>query len=79
VNTVLLAGYTLGCHSFRHLVGGVLDVFSKRPLRKKCWDCVTCLNTRHQLWAWMSLFWVGFSDAYVRLCSHGTWTDARIL
>jgi hypothetical protein len=79
VNTVLLAGYTLGCHSFRHLVGGVLAVFSKSPARKKCWDCVTCLNVRHQLWAWMSLFWVGFSDAYVRLCSHGVWTDVRIL
>ena len=27
-NIVLLSGYTLGCHSFRHLVGGVLDQFS---------------------------------------------------
>jgi hypothetical protein len=79
VNVVLLSGYTLGCHSFRHLVGGVLDVFSKNRARKKCWDCVTCLNVRHQLFAWMSLFWVGFTDAYVRLCAHGVITDWRIV
>jgi hypothetical protein len=30
-------------------------------------------------WAWMSLFWVGFSDLYVRMCSMGIWTDWRIL
>ena len=30
------------------------------------------------LWAWMSLFWVAFSDIYVRLCSMGIWTDWRI-
>jgi hypothetical protein len=29
--------------------------------------------------AWMSLFWVGFSDLYVRLCSMGILTDWRIL
>jgi hypothetical protein len=79
VNVVLLGGYTLGCHSFRHLVGGVLDVFSKSPVRKKCWSCVTCLNTKHQVWAWCSLFWVGFSDVYVRLCAHGVWTDWRLI
>jgi hypothetical protein len=79
VNVILLGGYTLGCHSFRHLVGGVLDVFSKSPARKKCWDCVSCLNRGHQQWAWASLFWVGFTDAYVRLCASGAWTDWRIL
>jgi hypothetical protein len=31
------------------------------------------------LWAWMSLFWVGFSDLYVRLCSMGVWHDLRLL
>jgi hypothetical protein len=29
------------------------------------------------LWAWMSLFWVGFSDVYVRLCALGVWHDWR--
>jgi len=31
------------------------------------------------MWAWFSLFWVGFTDVYVRLCSMGVWTDWRIL
>jgi hypothetical protein len=29
--------------------------------------------------AWMSLFSVGFSDLYVRMCSMGYWSDWRIL
>jgi len=28
-------------------------------------------------WAWFSLFWVAFSDVYVRLCSMGVWSDRR--
>jgi hypothetical protein len=31
------------------------------------------------LWAWMSLFWVGFTDLYVRFCSMGIWHDLRIV
>jgi hypothetical protein len=79
VNVYLLGGYTLGCHSFRHLVGGGVDEFQKSTRRFKAWRCVTCLNKRHHLWAWFSLCWVGFSDIYVRLCSMGVWTDWRIL
>jgi hypothetical protein len=78
-NVVLLGAYTFGCHSFRHLVGGGLDLLSKAPARKCAYDCVSCLNRRHMRWAWASLFWVGFSDLYVRLCSMGVWTDLRIL
>jgi hypothetical protein len=29
------------------------------------------------MWAWFSLFWVAFSDLYVRLVSMGIWTDLR--
>jgi hypothetical protein len=79
INPILLGCYTLGCHSLRHLVGGRLDIMSKSPSRKTAYDCVSCLNRKHMLWAWMSLFWVGFSDAYVRLCSMGIWHDWRIL
>jgi hypothetical protein len=78
VNAVLLAGYTLGCHSLRHLVGGFMDEVSKAPACRTAYGCVSRLNRRHMTWAWMSLFWVGFSDAYVRLCSMGVWTDWRI-
>ena len=79
LNVFLLGGYTLGCHSLRHVVGGFLNTFSKSPKRHRAWRCVTCLNVRHQLWAWLSLFWVGFTDFYVRMCASGAWSDWRIL
>jgi len=69
---------TLGCHSLRHLVGGRLNVLFDKPVRRTAHDCVSCLNRRHMLFAWMSLVWVGFSDIYVRLCSMGIWTDLRL-
>ncbi len=78
LNVSLLGGYTLGCHSLRHLVGGMLKQVSKQPIRAKTLDCVTCLNKRHMLFAWLSLFSVGFSDLYVRLCSMGIITDWRL-
>ena len=78
-NVVLLSGYTLGCHSLRHLVGGYLDRLSGRPVQRTAYDCVSCLNRGHMNWAWASLFWVAFSDIYVRLCSMGIWHDWRIL
>jgi hypothetical protein len=79
VNTALLAGYTFSCHSLRHLIGGGRDEISKSPAQWACYSCVTGLNRRHQLFAWCSLFSVGFADLYVRLCSMGIWTDLRIL
>ncbi|MGH2554072.1 MAG: hypothetical protein ACRDEB_10160, partial [Chitinophagaceae bacterium] len=79
VNVVLLGGYTLGCHSLRHAVGGFMDRLSGKPVRRNLYKCVSCLNRRHMLWAWMSLFWVGFTDIYVRLCSMGVWKDWRII
>jgi hypothetical protein len=79
VNVVLLGGYALGCHSFRHMIGGYKDQLSKAPVRHKLYDCVSCLNRGHSKWAWCSLFWVAFSDVYVRLCSMGVWQDWRIV
>ena len=79
LNVFLLGSYTLGCHSMRHLIGGYRDELSKSEAQKKAYDCVSCLNRRHGMWAWFSLFWVGFSDVYVRLCSMGVWSDFRIL
>ena len=78
LNVILLGGYTLGCHSLRHLVGGGLDVLFDKPVRRTAHACVGCLNKRHMLFAWMSLFWVCFTDVYVRLCSMGIWTDWRL-
>ena len=66
LNVVFLSGYTLGCHSLRHLVGGFMNHLSRSPVRHKCYNCVSYLNKRHMIWAWCSLFSVGFTDVYVR-------------
>jgi hypothetical protein len=79
LNVFLLAGYTLGCHSLRHLVGGYLDRLSGHPVRHACYRGCTRLNRRHMLWAWSSLVMVAFADLYVRMLSMGIWTDWRIL
>ncbi|MSS70032.1 MAG: succinate dehydrogenase [Candidatus Latescibacteria bacterium] len=81
-NAFLLSGYTLGCHSLRHLVGGRLDCFSCATLgnfRHGIWEKQSVLNRFHMGWAWTSLFMVGFSDVYVRLLSMGVVTDVRLI
>jgi len=78
LNVVLLASYTLGCHSFRHLIGGFLDSKTKVPACATGYNCVSCLNRSHSNWAWYSLFWVGFTDVYIRLCAMGIWHDYRL-
>jgi hypothetical protein len=88
-NILLLTGFTLGCNSMRHLVGGQLDCFScparnghfdgtPRP-RYRLWQWVTKFNNRHMEWAWLSLFSVGFTDFYIMMCSMRVWTDLRLL
>ena len=78
-NVVLLALYVFGCHSLRHVIGGKCDVLSHNKVRQRCYRGVSACNRKHMLWAWCSLFSVGFADLYVRLCSMGFWTDWRIL
>jgi len=79
MNVILLGSYTLGCHSLRHLVGGRNDTLSNKPVQHALWRWVSLLNGRHMMFAWFSLFWVGFSDIYVRLCSMGIFTDYRLI
>jgi hypothetical protein len=79
LNAVFLAMYTFGCHSLRHLIGGFLDSKSKAPTCAKAYNCVSCLNTRHMMWAWISLFWVGFTDVYIRLVRDGASARLRFL
>jgi hypothetical protein len=78
-NVFFLGGYTLSCHSLRHLVGGRHDELSKKPLQCAAYKACSSLNRRHMWFAWFSLFVVGFSDLYVRLCSMGIWSDWRII
>lgn len=80
-NVVLLSGYTFGCHAFRHLVGGNLDCYSCARggiLRSRLRSGVGRLTVYHAAWAWLSLFSVGFADAYVRLLGAGVISDPRI-
>jgi hypothetical protein len=79
LNVALLSGYTLGCHSLRHLVGGRSDQLSRHPVQLACYQGCSRFNRNHMRWAWASLFSVAFADVYVRLCSMGIWTDWRIL
>jgi hypothetical protein len=67
LNVILLGGYTFGCHSLRHLIGGYADRIVRKPkVQQKAFDCVSCLNKQHMKWAWFSLFWVCFTDFYIR-------------
>jgi hypothetical protein len=79
INVLLLAGYTFSCHSCRHVCGGVVDVFSKAPVRYRLWRWITRMNERHPVFAWLSLFSVGLTDLYIRLVSMGIIRDWRII
>ena len=81
LNVVLLTGYSLSCHSLRHLVGGRIDCFSctrARRVRYTLWERLTDLNRNHMWWAWTSLITVTLSDVYVRLLAFGVLTDPAI-
>jgi hypothetical protein len=80
INASLLTGYTLGCHAFRHLVGGNVNSYSTAALgglRYSLWKGVTKLNERHMAFAWASLLWVGFTDFYIRSVDCHWFTDVR--
>ena len=77
VNVVFIWGYTLSCHSCRHLIGGRLRHFSKHPFRYRMWTWVSRLNGHHPKFAWLSLFSVALADLYVYLLSTGAITDLR--
>ena len=79
VNPILLGCYTLGCHSLAASGGRDAKMSCRnRRCARTAYDCVSCLNRNHMMWAWFSLFCVGFTDLYVRLCSMGIWHDWRI-
>ena len=77
LNAVLLGGYTFGCHSFRHVIGGRTDCMScgKTTLKYAAWKRASWFNERHMEFAWLSLVWVMVTDLYVRLLSLGVIHD----
>ena len=77
--SIMLWIYTLSCHSCRHVVGGRLKHFSKHPVRYWMWTQVSKLNTRHKLYAWITLGTLMFTDFYVMLVASGTISDLRFV
>ena len=77
VNVVLIAGYTFGCHSLRHLIGGRKDCMScgEQTAAYGAWKKASWFNARHMQFAWMSLLFVMVTDLYVRLVSMGVIHD----
>ena len=80
-NVVLLSFFTFGCNSLRHLIGGKLDCFNcsaSARTRHRLWKGASVFNSRHMLWAWISLGGVALTDLYIRLASSGVFNDPRI-
>ena len=78
INVILIACYTFGCHSFRHLIGGRKDCMSncgKSTVALGSWKQASWFNARHMQFAWASLVWVMITDLYVRLLSMGVIRD----
>ena len=81
-NVVFLSAFTFGCNSLRHLVGGGADCFSCERFgaaKYGAWKGVTFFNKHHMAWAWVSMFSVGLTDLYIRLCSSGVLHDLTLV
>ena len=82
VNVILLSLYTLTCHSFRYLMGGRIDRFSRVPAGRIWQRIVMVLNRAnplHGAWAWYSMFSVALTDVYVRLLMSGLIHEPRVI
>lgn len=81
-NVVLVSAYTFSCHSLRHIVGGRMDCYScvrGGNVRRRAYNGISRLNTKHPQWAWYSLFSLLFTDVYFRLISAGVIPDLTII
>lgn len=78
-NVILLWGYTLSCHSCRHVTGGRLRSFSRHPIRYRWWTFVSSLNSRHMQFAWITLATLAVTDAYIMAVAAGWITDLRFV
>ncbi len=77
-NVILIWGYTLSCHSCRHITGGRLKHFSKHPVRYWIWTKISWLNQRHMQLAWITLGTLMLTDFYIMLVAAGAFCDPRI-
>ncbi|HVH64839.1 MAG TPA: hypothetical protein VM674_02295, partial [Candidatus Acidoferrum sp.] len=72
--------YTFTCHSFRYLMGGRIDAFSRVRFGKAWHRAVIFLNRlnpRHGVYDWVSMFSVAFTDIYIRLLMAGVIHEPR--
>jgi hypothetical protein len=76
-NVILIWGYTLSCHSCRHITGGRLKHFSKHPVRYWIWTKISWMNRRHMQFAWITLGTLMLTDLYVLLVASGAISDVR--
>ena len=63
-------------------MGGGSDCFSCERFgaaKHAAWKGVSFFNRNHMLWAWLSMFSVGLTDGYIRLCSMGVIHDLRFV
>jgi hypothetical protein len=74
---VLLWGYTISCHSCRHITAGRLKNFSRHPLRYRMWTRISWLNQRHMQLAWTTLGTLMLTDLYITLVASGAISDLR--
>jgi hypothetical protein len=79
VNVILLWGYTLSCHSCRHIAGGRLKHFSKHPIRYWTWTQISKLNAKHMQFAWITLGTLIITDAYVMAVAAEWISDLRFV
>jgi hypothetical protein len=77
VNVVLLWGYSLSCHSCRHITGGRLKHFSQHPVRYWIWNRISWLNARHMQLAWTTLGTLMLTDLYIWLVAAHVFSDFR--
>ena len=78
LNAAAFWAYLLSCHACRHLVGGGLRSQAAHPIRHRLWRMTSVLNTRHGLFALISLPLVMATDAYIRLVSAGVFPDPHV-
>lgn len=79
INVIGLWLYTVSCHSCRHITGGRLKHFSRHPVRYRIWTAVSALNTRHMLFAWLTIGTLILADFYIMLVASETISDLRIV
>jgi hypothetical protein len=82
VNVILLSLYSLTCHSFRYMMGGRIDRFSRAPAGRLWHRLVLLLNhanPQHGAWAWYSMFSVALTDVYIRLLMAGVIHEPRVI